>query len=173
MDEWNITLRILVAAALSAVLGLEREWRGQSAGFRTHILVGVGACLFTLVGTYAFIPDPGMETRGMRVDPTRVPSQIVVGIGFLGGGAILKFGGRVHGLTTAANLWMAAAIGMAVGVGYYFAAALCAALSVAALAGLRPVERRFFPPGPPRRVRRSPPTEGPVVTEENETPGPH
>lgn len=145
MDEVTLTLRILLATLLAGLIGFEREWKGQSAGFRTHILVSIGSCLFTLVGTYAFLPDPTTHATSLSVDPTRVPSQIVVGIGFLGGGAILKYGARVTGLTTAANLWLAAALGMAVGVGYYYAAILCTALSLFALRGLGFVERRVFP----------------------------
>ena len=145
MDELTLSLRILLAAVLAGLLGLEREWKGQYAGFRTHILVSLGSCLFTLVGTYAFLPDPTMSTQAMSVDPTRVPSQVVVGIGFLGGGAILKYGMSIKGLTTAANLWLAAAVGMAVGVGYYYAAVLCVGLSLLALVGLRPLEHKLFP----------------------------
>ncbi len=133
-----------LAALFGGILGLEREWRGHPAGFRTHILVATGACLFTLVGVDGFAPGP--EARGdiLQIDPARLPSQIIVGIGFLGGGAILKSGGSVRGLTTAANLWLAAALGMAVGVGYYFAAGIGAVISLLALAGLRPVERKLF-----------------------------
>ncbi|MGA9524981.1 MAG: MgtC/SapB family protein [Myxococcaceae bacterium] len=145
MDELTLSLRILLAAVLAGLLGLEREWKRQYAGFRTHILVSLGSCLFTLVGTYAFLPDPAMNTASMSVDPTRVPSQVVVGIGFLGGGAILKYGMSIKGLTTAANLWLAAAVGMAVGVGYYFAAVACVAMSLLTLVGLRPLEHKLFP----------------------------
>ncbi len=147
MDELTILLRIGLAALLGGVLGVEREWRGHHAGFRTHILVAVGSCLFTLVGVDGLRPDVNSPGAGdiFQVDPARLPSQIVVGVGFLGGGAILKVGGWVRGLTTAANLWLAAALGLACGAGYYFAAAVCAGVSLLALAGLRPIERRFFP----------------------------
>jgi putative Mg2+ transporter-C (MgtC) family protein len=170
MDELAITLRIVLAAVLAALLGLEREWKGQSAGLRTHMLVSVGACLFTLVGAYAFLPDPGMNTEAMSVDPTRVPSQVVVGIGFLGGGTILKYGFSVRGLTTAANLWLAAAVGMAVAVGYFFAAIVCVLLSLAALVGLRPLERRLFPQAARRRdaaARRPLPNSDEPILEED------
>ncbi|MBX5483004.1 MAG: MgtC/SapB family protein [Myxococcaceae bacterium] len=133
-----------MAALFAAALGIEREWRRQSAGFRTHILVSVGACLFTVVGAYAF-NTPGESASGvLRVDISRVASQVVVGIGFLGGGAILKSGLNVRGLTTAANLWLAAAVGMSVGVGYYFAAFITVVVALLALTGLRPIERRLF-----------------------------
>jgi putative Mg2+ transporter-C (MgtC) family protein len=155
VDELTIIARVAIAALLGGLLGLEREWRGHHAGFRTHILVSVGACLFTLVGVYGFLPPPNVAQGVLQMDPARVPSQIIVGIGFLGGGAILKYGGAVRGLTTAANLWLAAALGMAVGVGFYFAAVVCAAVALLALAGLRPVERKFFP-----RRRKEPLRQG-------------
>lgn len=112
----------------------------------------MGACLFTLVGIDGLRPPPDADGTLFQVDPARLPSQIVVGIGFLGGGAILKFGGWVRGLTTAANLWFAAALGLATGAGYYFGALVCTAVALLALAGLRPVERRLFP----KRKRRPP-----------------
>ena len=112
---------LFLAALLSALIGLDRERRDHSAGLRTHMLVGIGACLFTLLSAYAF---PGS-------DPARVASQIVVGIGFLGAGTILKREdkGEVHALTTAASIWVTAAVGMAAGVGAWFLA-ICATLVV-------------------------------------------
>ena len=111
------TLRLLAAAALSGVIGLEREVAQKNAGLRTHMLVGLGAGLFTLLGTEAF---PG-------ADPSRVAAQVVAGVGFLGAGAIFRHGLNVKGLTTAAGLWTVAAVGMAAGVGWY-AVALAATL---------------------------------------------
>src|SRR6266487_6701615 len=118
----DLVLRLLLAAALAGALGVERELTEQPAGFRTHILVGIGAALFAMVSAYGFqaivlrtSPDP--TGRAVSVDVSRVASQIVVGIGFLGGGAIIKYGASVRGLTTAANLWITAAIGNAVGIG--------------------------------------------------------
>lgn len=139
VDEKTIVLRIGLAALFAAALGAEREWRRHTAGFRTHILVSVGACLFTLLGAYGFGPA---EAPG--VDTSRVASQVVVGIGFLGGGAILKSGLTVRGLTTAANLWLAAGVGMAVATGFYFAAGVCVLVALIALIGLRPVERKML-----------------------------
>jgi putative Mg2+ transporter-C (MgtC) family protein len=108
--QFTAALYLLLAAFLSAVVGLEREHRHKNAGLRTHILVGVGACLFTLLSLYAF---PGSETA-------RIAANIVVGIGFLGAGVIYRSHDRVHDLTTAANIWVTAAIGMAVGTGAWF-----------------------------------------------------
>ncbi|MGH2677187.1 MAG: MgtC/SapB family protein, partial [Actinomycetota bacterium] len=111
----ELALRLLGAALLGGVIGLEREVRDQPAGFRTHMLVALGSCLFTLISAYgfgAFQGDPGVP-----YDPTRIAAQIVTGIGFLGAGAIIRSGMSVRGLTTAASLWVVAAIGMAVGAG--------------------------------------------------------
>ena len=123
----EVAVRLLVTAALCGVIGFERETRDQSAGFRTHILLGLGAALFTLVSAYGFteFTEAALQSggRGMQFDPTRIAAQIVTGIGFLGAGAIIRQGTDIRGLTTAASLWAAAAIGMAVGAGYYFGAA--------------------------------------------------
>ncbi len=114
------TLRLLAAAALSGVIGLEREIAQKNAGLRTHMLVGLGAGLFTLIGAAAF---PG-------ADPARVAAQIVPGVGFLGAGAIFRHGLNVKGLTTAAGLWSVAAVGMAAGAGWF---AVATAATIVAL----------------------------------------
>ncbi len=134
-----------MAAALGGIVGIERELRDQPAGFRTHILLSVGSALFTIVGAFGFQAfTGGTDTHRVQADLTRVASQIVAGIGFLGGGAILKYGATVRGITTAASLWVTAAIGMAVGMGFYFGATATAAVAVFSLAGLKPIERRFL-----------------------------
>src|SRR5687767_10496286 len=102
----DILLRLLVALAIGAAIGLERELHERAAGLRTHVLVSLGAALFTLVSAFGFT-----EFTSNTVDPTRIAAQIVVGIGFLGGGAIVKHGADVKGLTTAASLWITAAGG--------------------------------------------------------------
>lgn len=144
MDDSTGALRLLVAAALGGLLGLERELRGQIAGLRTHILVSVGACLFTLASVWAAQPLMGAvdgESAGVRADLTRIASQVVVGIGFLGGGTILHHGTTVRGLTTAANLWVTASIGLATGLGFYSGAVVGTLIGLLALAALRPIER--------------------------------
>ena len=154
MSELTITygevaVRLLVTAALCGVIGFERETRDQSAGFRTHILLGLGAALFTLVSAYGFagFTEAALQSggRGIQFDPTRIAAQIVTGIGFLGAGAIIRQGTDVRGLTTAASLWAAAAIGMAVGAGYYFGAVATTVVVIVALFALRELRNRLLP----------------------------
>jgi len=145
----EVAIRLLITAVLCGVIGFERETRDQSAGFRTHILLGLGAALFTLVSAYGFtaFTEAALQSggRGIQFDPTRIAAQIVTGIGFLGAGAIIRQGLDVRGLTTAASLWAAAAIGMAVGAGYYFGAAATTIIVIAALYLLREVRNRLLP----------------------------
>ncbi len=132
ITDWELTLRLLLAAGLGGALGVERELREHEAGFRTHMLVCLGSAIFTIVGAYGF-----QDFRNGQVDPTRIAAQIVTGIGFLGAGAIIRDGLSVRGLTTAANLWAVAAIGVCCGAGYYIAAAVGAAIALFALYPLR------------------------------------
>ncbi|HEX5468996.1 MAG TPA: MgtC/SapB family protein, partial [Gaiellaceae bacterium] len=133
----EIAIRLVIAAALTGAVGLEREWRERAAGLRTHMLVGVGSALFTLVSAYGFNSFLTGGANVVRADPSRIAAQIVTGIGFLGAGAILRQGLTVRGLTTAAGLWVAAAIGMAVGAGYYSAALLTTGVVLFGLGPLR------------------------------------
>jgi len=137
----DLVLRLLLASALAGLLGGERELTDQPAGFRTHILVGLGAALFAVISAYGFESVVGSARPGVQADPTRVASQIVVGIGFLGGGAIIKYGASIRGLTTAASLWVTAAVGTAVGVGQLALGSVTAAITLLALVGLRPLRR--------------------------------
>jgi putative Mg2+ transporter-C (MgtC) family protein len=136
---WEVVLRLVLASLLCGAIGFEREVRDQPAGFRTHILLGIGATLFTLVSAYGFEPfaRAALGSGGLQFDPTRIAAQIVAGVGFLGAGAIIRQGGDVRGLTTAASLWAASAIGMAVGAGYLFGAATATLLAIATLQALR------------------------------------
>jgi putative Mg2+ transporter-C (MgtC) family protein len=117
-------LRIAIAAALGGAVGLEREFREREAGFRTHMLVSVGSALFTIASAYGFRDFLVHGGSVVRADPTRIAAQIVTGIGFLGAGAILRQGLSIRGLTTAATLWVVAAIGLTTGAGYYSAAVI-------------------------------------------------
>ena len=137
LSSWEMLLRVALAAALGGVLGLERELREREAGLRTHLLVSVGSALFTLVSAYGFHEFLVNGGRVIRADPTRIAAQIVTGIGFLGAGAIIRQGLSVRGLTTAATLWVVAAIGMASGAGYYSAAVITTAVALFSLWPLR------------------------------------
>lgn len=133
----DVTIRIVLAAALGGAIGLERELREREAGLRTHLLVSVGAAVFTLVSAYGFADFRyGLDT-GLTLDPTRIAAQIVTGIGFLGAGAIIRQGLSIRGLTTAATLWVVAAIGLASGAGYYSAAVVGTAIVLFSLWPLR------------------------------------
>ncbi len=136
----DVAARLAVAAALTGLIGLERELRERAAGLRTHMLVGVGAALFTIVSAYAWTDFVFSRQGGTILDPTRVAAQIVTGIGFLGAGAIIRQGVSVRGLTTAAGLWVVAAIGMAAGAGYYSAALVATGLVLVGLGPIRWLE---------------------------------
>jgi putative Mg2+ transporter-C (MgtC) family protein len=145
LSVWELAVRLLVAAAAGLALGLERELRAQPAGLRTHALVAVGAALFTIAGAYGFADVP----HGPNVDPARVAAQVASGVGFLGAGAIMRQGVGVRGLTTAATLWLAAALGLASGAGAYDAALVGTAILVLLLVAIRlvvPLLLRFTHP---------------------------
>lgn len=136
----DLALRLVVAAALGSVIGLERERKSWSAGLRTHMLVALSSALIMIVSMHGF-----SEVLGEHVvlDPSRVAAQVVSGIGFLGAGAILLRGEIVRGLTTAASLWAVAAIGLAVGSGLYVPAVIATILILIILAGIKPLEARY------------------------------
>jgi putative Mg2+ transporter-C (MgtC) family protein len=125
ISDFDLILRLCLAVVLGGIVGIEREQHEKPAGFRTHILVALGAAMFTLVSRYGFY--------GTGADPGRIASNVVVGIGFLGAGTIWRHGTAVGGLTTAASLWTVAAIGMAVGTGLYLGATVSTALVVVIL----------------------------------------
>jgi putative Mg2+ transporter-C (MgtC) family protein len=135
LDGWETLGRLAAAVGLGGVIGLERETHHRPAGFRTHMVVCLGACLFMLVSLKVGELDPN------TADPSRIASQVIPGIGFLGAGTILKTGFSVKGLTTAACLWTAAAIGLAVGAGYWSAALFTTGLTLVAIFAFRGVER--------------------------------
>jgi putative Mg2+ transporter-C (MgtC) family protein len=127
--QLDMATRLVVAALLGGVMGLEREMHGHQAGMRTHMLVALGASLFTILSIYGFPASLGQGSS----DPSRIAAQIVTGIGFLGAGAIIKYGTNIRGLTTAASLWVVAAVGLAAGAGAWLAAVLSTVIAVVAL----------------------------------------
>src|SRR5439155_16582118 len=146
-------LRVVLAGVLGGAIGAEREIREREAGLRTHMLVAVGAGLFTLVSAYGWHDFHFSNRAGVTYDPTRIAAQIVTGIGFLGAGAIIRHGLSVRGLTTAASLWVVAAIGVASGAGYYSAALITTVLVLFSLWPLRIVAYRIFLRYRPERER--------------------
>jgi len=141
--------RLLLAAGLGAAIGLEREYRNKPAGLRTNILIALGSALFTIVSSLIG-HEPG--------NTDRISAQIVTGIGFLGGGAILRSGNTVYGMTTAATIWVNAAIGVAAGAGHFALATVAAALTLVVLVVLPPIEAYFERrAGWPDRHHESPP----------------
>ena len=137
LSDLDIGLRLLLSAVLGGAIGVEREIRDREAGIRTHLLVALGACLFTLLSAYGFHSFLASGATVVRADPTRIAAQIVTGIGFLGAGAIIREGLSVRGLTTAGSLWVSAAIGMAAGAGWYVAAIGTTVITIVALWPLR------------------------------------
>ena len=142
-------LRLLLALFLASIVGIEREINHQSAGLRTHILVCLGSTVFTLVSISTMLD--GMTVSAdlpmsvvMNRDPARIAAQVVTGIGFIGGGAVLRHGATVKGLTTAASLWMMASIGMLCGVGHYYLAVVATLFSFLVLFTIGALEHSFF-----------------------------
>jgi len=136
-DTLGFLGRILLAAFLGGLVGLERDIHGRAAGLRTHLLVSLGAAVFTVLSGWMAATG---SLSGAVTDPGRIAAQIVTGIGFLGAGVILKEGVSVRGLTTAACLWTAAAIGMAAGAGYPLLAVVTTAIALVSLVGLKAFE---------------------------------
>jgi putative Mg2+ transporter-C (MgtC) family protein len=141
LSNWDIALRLVFAALLGSVIGLERERLSWTAGLRTHMLVSVGSALIMIVSAYAFTEV--LRDEHVVLDPSRIAAQVVSGLGFLGAGAILLRGEVIRGLTTAASVWAVAAIGLAVGGGLYVAASVATAIILVILAGIKPLEERY------------------------------
>lgn len=130
----ELTLRLLLAAGLGAAIGLEREFRRKPAGLRTNILIAVGSALFTML-SIVFAHSGGTADR--------IAAQIVTGVGFLGAGAILRSGETIHGMTTAATIWVNAAIGVGAGAGEYAMSSVATLITLVVLAALAPLEKYF------------------------------
>jgi len=145
VSEFEALFRVGVATVLGALLGLEREMTGKPAGLRTHMLVAEGAALFMVVSILLTQQFGVLNAANVRVDVTRIGSTIVTGVGFLGAGMILQARDRVYGLTTAAGIWVAAAIGTVAGSGFYIVSVFGTILGLLTLVALRVVERRLRP----------------------------
>jgi len=144
--SWESACKIALAAVLGAIVGMERLWTGHPAGLRTNMVIAISSCLFTILSIEAF------PLQGSAQDTARVAAQIVTGVGFLGAGALLQTKSHVRGLTTAATIWLVAALGMAAGAGAYFLAVFTTVLTTGALVILRPISASLE-----RRARRQRP----------------
>jgi putative Mg2+ transporter-C (MgtC) family protein len=154
--QLELALRIAIGFLLGAAIGVERERSSKAAGLRTHMLVAGGSAIFTVVSAYLF------DSTGQPSDPARVAAQVVTGIGFLGAGAIIRSGGSVSGLTTAATIWVAAGLGMLAGVGAYPLAAVSVAFTLLALVLPHKWLRQDHPPDDhdhDRPLRSDPPAQ--------------
>lgn len=135
--DWNADiLSILLAIVCGAAIGLERELKHKPAGLRTNVLICLGAALFTIISS---------KMAGDKESITRIAAQIVTGVGFLGAGAVIQDRGGIHGLTTAATIWLVASIGMACGAGFYYLAIVTTVLAIIVLLGLAQVDKRLRP----------------------------
>lgn len=141
MTELTILWRLLAATAMGAAIGIEREYHAKEAGIRTHLLVAVGSCLFMILSAYGF--DAFLGRDNVSFDPSRIASQVVTGIGFIGAGTIILQKQMVRGLTTAAGLWVTAAIGLTCGLGMYVIALATTAIVLISL-GLLNVYLPYF-----------------------------
>ena len=142
-DDLAIVVHLVAALAAGGVIGLERSYHGRPAGFRTHALVCLASSLLMLVTLYQHKWLPGTVAEAFRTDPTRMAQGIMTGIGFLGAGVIFKDGLSVRGLTTAASIWMTAAIGILIGVGFYAPALIATLLTLGTLSVFRWIEARI------------------------------
>lgn len=144
LEWWEVATRIGGAGLLGGLIGIEREIDGQDAGFRTHLILALGSALFGVVSVGAFSEFVvERATTNVQIDVTRIASYVAAGVGFIGGGAILKSGGSVKGMTTAASLWTTAAVGLAAGLGLWSGAIAATVVALVALAGLKPVSEWF------------------------------
>lgn len=142
ISHLDLTLRMVLAAVLGGLIGLEREWSNHAAGFRTHILVCIGSASIMLLSIYGF--SQFVAEPNVRTDPARLAAQVISGIGFLGAGAIIRNGSSISGLTTAASVWVVAAIGLSVGAGFYYPAVLATFLVLISLFLLNKWEKHLL-----------------------------
>ena len=140
LTDSTVMIRLCLSVLFGGMVGLERELHGRAAGLRTHIMVSLGSCLIMLTSLYVF----AIYSKVASVDPSRIAAGVITGIGFLGAGTILRGGEGIRGLTTAASLWVVAAIGLAVGIGFISAATMTTALSLSVLFFLGRFEHRVL-----------------------------
>lgn len=140
MSDIQIILRLLISTVLAGFIGLERQLHRRAAGLRTHILVSVGSTLIMLTSLYIF----DIYKDKVPLDPARIAAGVITGIGFLGAGTIIRYGEEVRGLTTAASLWVVAAVGLAVGCGFYIASVAATVIVLLALLALRRLESKML-----------------------------
>ena len=138
MTEIDFVIRLCLAFAAGGIIGIERSSRRQVAGLRTHILIAIGSCCLMMLSIWL----PQQLNSG---DPGRIAAQVVSGMGFLGAGAIIRLGSNIRGLTTAASLWLTAAVGLTIGAGMFIAALTTVILAIIALILLHRLERKLFP----------------------------
>jgi putative Mg2+ transporter-C (MgtC) family protein len=138
MSEIDSVIRLCIAFAAGGIIGIERSSRRQVAGLRTHILIAIGSCCLMMLSIWL----PQQLSVG---DPGRIAAQVVSGMGFLGAGAIIRLGSNIRGLTTAASLWLTAAVGLAIGAGMFVAALTAVILAIITLILLHRLERKLFP----------------------------
>jgi putative Mg2+ transporter-C (MgtC) family protein len=146
INHWlpfDTVARLVVAAFAGALIGWEREWADKPAGLRTHMLVSLGAAAF-LVGGIEFLAQVGEESQALRLDPMRILAAIIGGVGFLGAGTIIQSRGSVKGITTAASIWVCAALGTCAGMGLYRLTLICGLLTILVLWGIGLLEHYVF-----------------------------
>ncbi len=146
---WHFAGQIVLAALLGGTIGFERAWHGHAAGLRTTSVVAVGACMFTILSI------TGFPMHGTAQDTARIAAQVVSGIGFIGAGVVLQSKNRIRGITTAATIWLVAAIGMAVGARLYFLAIFTTLFSAAVLVVLHPISDRLLQRAQQARTKRA------------------
>jgi len=143
---WELAGRLVMAAMFAALIGLDREKKDRPAGLRTHMLTSVAACVFTLL-TLELAFEFAAQNKNISVDPSRVIQAVTAGVAFLAAGSIIQSGNKVHGLTTGAGMWMAGALGVACGAGYYVIAALATVLTFSILALVHKLELKWIASG--------------------------
>jgi putative Mg2+ transporter-C (MgtC) family protein len=144
ITDIEIIIRLILASLLGGAVGLEREMHGRPAGVRTYLLLSLGSALIMIISEYLFhMYHGGVPGINLQVDPGRIAAQAISGIGFLGAGVIIRSKDTIRGLTTAACVWVVCAVGLTIGAGFYFYGGAVAAITVVALVGLKPLEKRL------------------------------